>query len=322
MPHYPLLPEHRRPLLLEKLKSRSHLRLIEAHSPLAARIASLAKVDSQQGNTCRFDGLWISSLGDSAIAGFPDTEVLGYPRRTLSTFELTKTSPLPLLVDADTGGDLSNFVDFIHKLEQIGASGCVVEDKIFPKKNSLIKGAEQRLADVDQFSDKIRAAQSEKSSDSFMIWARTEALIAAQGIDEAIFRAESYIRAGADGIVIQSVDPSGQEVLTFVEALRDFTGNWKKPVWFACIPTAYPQLTAEQLFAAGFHVVIYANHLLRASIEAMESVCASILREGRTLESETDIASIQHLFHLIPQQRPAQTNRSASRPLKQTREML
>ncbi|HYX35138.1 MAG TPA: isocitrate lyase/phosphoenolpyruvate mutase family protein [Oligoflexus sp.] len=303
MPHYPLLPEHRRPMLLEKLQRAPQLRLMEAHSPLAARIASLARPIGDQGPASGFDGLWMSSLGDSSIAGLPDTEVLGYPRRTQNVFELTKTTHLPLLVDADTGGELSSFIDFVHKLEQIGASGCVVEDKIFPKKNSLIKGADQQLADCDHFSEKIRAAQSEKISASFMVWARTEALIASQGMDEAVYRAESYIRAGADGIVIQSVDPTGQEVFTFMQALQGFTSSWNKPVWFACIPTAYPQFTAQELFAVGFHVVIFANHMLRASIQAMENVCSSILSDDRTLESEPHITSIHRLFHLIPQQR-------------------
>lgn len=303
MPHYPLLPEHRRPLLSEKLKKTRNLRLVEAHSPLAARIASLASTTDKSGSGIGFDGLWISSLGDSSISGLPDTEILGYPRRTQSMFELTKTTHLPLLVDVDTGGELSSFVDFVHKLEQIGASGCVIEDKIFPKKNSLIKGADQQLAECDVFSDKIRAAKSEKVSDEFMIWARTEALVASQGMEEAVYRAESYIRAGADGIVIQSVDPTGQEVMTFIQALQSFTASWKKPIWFACIPTAYPQFTAQQLFDTGFHLVIFANHLLRASIRAMENVCSSILNEDRTLECESEIASIQQLFHLIPQQR-------------------
>jgi phosphoenolpyruvate phosphomutase len=312
---YPVLPEIRRPMLLETLRKKKQLRLVEAHSPLAARIVSLAKGAGDPDEAPRFDGLWISSLADSSLAGLADTEVLGYPKRVQGASELTRTTHLPMLVDADTGGETSSFVDFIHMLEQIGVSGCVVEDKVFPKKNSLIAEAAQHLCDCDQFSEKIRIAQAEKISPEFMLWARTEALIAKQGMDEALFRAESYIRAGADGIVIQSVDPSGQEVLSFIQALQYFTKSWKRPVWFACIPTAYPQFTAEQLFAAGFHITIYANHLLRASITAMESVCRSLLNADRSLESEADIASIQRLFTLIPQKR---SWRSESVPLSKT----
>lgn len=304
---YPVLPEIRRPLLLESLKKKHRLRLVEAHSPLAARIVSLAKGSGDPDEAARFDGLWISSLADSSLAGLSDTEVLGYPKRAQGAAELTRTTHLPMLVDADTGGENSNFVDFIHMLEQIGVSGCVVEDKVFPKKNSLLKEAAQQLADCEQFSEKIRIACSEKISPEFMIWARTEALIAKQGMDEALFRAESYIRAGADGIVIQSVDASGKEVLSFMEALQHFTRSWKHPVWFACIPTAYPQFTARQLFDAGFHITIFANHLLRASITAMEDVCRNLLNADRSLESEAQIASIQRLFTLIPQQRILRT---------------
>ncbi|WP_176736874.1 isocitrate lyase/phosphoenolpyruvate mutase family protein [Oligoflexus tunisiensis] len=304
---YPVLPEIRRPMLLESLKRKRTLRLVEAHSPLAARIVSLAKGAGDPGEALRFDGLWISSLADSSLAGLPDTEILGYPKRAQGVSELTRTTHLPMLVDADTGGETSSFVDFIHMLEQIGVSGCVVEDKVFPKKNSLIKEADQQLCDCDQFSEKIRIAQAEKISPEFMIWARTETLIAKQGMDEALFRAESYIRAGADGIVIQSVDPSGQEVLSFIQGLQNFTRSWKHPVWFACIPTAYPQFTAQQMFAAGFHITIFANHLLRASIAAMESVCRSLLNADRSWECESDIASIQRLFTLVPQKRTWRT---------------
>ncbi len=311
MSGHPVLPELRRPMLLNALMKKRQLRIVEAHSPLAARIASLAQSTDDPQSSIQFDGLWVSSLADSSLAGLPDTEVLGYPKRAQGAFELTRTTALPMLVDADTGGETSTFIDFIHKLEQIGVSGCVVEDKVFPKKNSLIKEADQALADCDLFSEKIRAAQEAKISPEFMIWARTEALIAKQPMDEALFRAMSYVRAGADGIVIQSTDPTGQEVLSFIHALRDLTSNWKREVWFACIPTAYPQLTAQQLFAAGFHITIFANHLLRASIAAMENVCRSILNADRSLESEMEIASIQRLFTLIPQHKtwPSKTDK-------------
>lgn len=301
MTQNPILPESRRPRLRNLLIQNKQVRLIEAHSPLAAKVVSVAASQAPDGVTKTFDGIWVSSLTDSSLAGLPDTEVMGYPLRTQKVFELTRTSPLPFLVDVDTGGDVHTFVDFVHNLEIAGASGCVVEDKIFPKRNSLLEDAEQRLVDCTVFCEKIATSKAQQISSEFMVWARTEALIAKFPMEEALRRAEAYIRAGADGIVVQSVDPTGEEVLHLMKNLQTFTRSWNKPVWFACIPTAYPQISACQLFEAGFHLVIYANHLLRASIRAMEETCRHILEDDRSFDTEKKIASVAELFRLVPQ---------------------
>ena len=129
-----------------------------------------------------------------------------------------------------------------------------------------------------------------------MIIARVESLILDAGMDDALKRAFAYVEAGADGIMIHSRSKESVEIMEFARLFR----NNHAEVPLVCVPTSYNQTHFESLESAGFNVVIYANHMLRASYLAMQKVAMEILRFGRTHEVEPQCLSINEILDLIP----------------------
>ena len=109
---------------------------------------------------------------------------------------MSDATNIPILVDADTGfGNFNNARRLVRKLEQLGIAGACIEDKLFPKTNSLLDGREQPLADIDEFALKIRAMKDTQQDPNFCVVARVEAFISGWGLDEALRRAEAYSHA-------------------------------------------------------------------------------------------------------------------------------
>ena len=96
------------------------------------------------------------------------------------------------IVDGDTGGDEDNF-RFIKRLENQGVSAVIVEDKVFPKRNSFGGTVSSGMEDPEIFAQKLK---NTKSTENFLIIARLESLIAGLGMNETLLRAEKYINAG------------------------------------------------------------------------------------------------------------------------------
>ncbi len=86
--------------------------------------------------------------------------------------------------------------------------------------------------------------------------ARTEALIAGLGQDEALKRARAYEAAGADMILVHSKQKTPDEIEAFVKA-------WDGKAPIALVPTAYPQMTVarvRELKKIG--LLIWGNHAI------------------------------------------------------------
>src|SRR6476619_3928786 len=84
------------------------------------------------------------------------------------------------------------------------AAGACLEDKVFPKTNSLLEGERQTLADIDEFAGKIKAAKDTQQDSDFCVVARIESFIAGWGLNETLDRANAYHEAGADALLIHS----------------------------------------------------------------------------------------------------------------------
>lgn len=290
--------DRRRALLRELLSTKKCLRIIETHSPLSALLAENAEVqDGVRGSAVRYDGFWSSSLTDSTERGKPDIEAIDIPGRTFNINEIFEVTSKPLIMDGDTGGKPEHFALNVRTLERIGVSAVIVEDKTGLKKNSLFgTEVEQQQESIPAFCHKIRMGKRAQVSQDFMIVARIESLILDRGMDDALERAFAYIDVGTDGILIHSRKHNPNEVFEFAQRFRA-----QKPlVPLMCIPTSYNHVFFDEFEAAGFNVVIYANHLLRASYLAMRSIAQSILRNGRTQEVEHECLSIKEILELIP----------------------
>ncbi|MFP6872635.1 MAG: phosphoenolpyruvate mutase [Verrucomicrobiales bacterium] len=290
-------PQIRLGMLKRLLDARPLVRIIEAHSGLAGLIAETVSVESDS-KVREFDGIWMSSLTDSAIKAKPDIEYVDITSRMTTVNDILETTTKPIIYDGDTGGIAEHFVFMVRTLERLGVSAVIIEDKKGLKKNSLFGTEAAQIQDsIEDFTHKISSGKRTQVTAGFMIIARIESLILKAGMDDALARAQAYIDAGADGIMIHSKEPTPDEVLTFCGEYAKFDNR----VPLVAVPTTYSQTTEDELAEAGVRIVIYANQLLRSAYPAMVEVARSILRHGRAAEVEENCMPIKEIINLIPE---------------------
>ncbi len=297
-----ILPEQRRGKLKQLLDQGHLVRALEAHNGLSGIIADTVKAEGHAGETeivVEFDAIWESSLTDSAGKGHPDIEVISFDSRLHTINEILTVTHKPMIVDGDTGGDPNNFEYMVSKMERAGVSAVIIEDKVFPKRNSLEAGANQTLEDPHLFAQKIRRGKAVQMTKDFLIIARLESLIAGTGLSDALKRAEIYLEAGVDGIMIHSKSKDPSEILSFAESYKEIQKRLGIQRPLVCVPTTYNSIQEDELKAAGFNVVIYANHLLRAAYKSMIQTAQSILSNQRCLEADASCAPVKDIFSAV-----------------------
>ena len=272
------------------------IRVIEAHNGLTGLIAEKLSV-KDNGKNKEFDAMWISSLTDSTAKGKPDTGCVDVSSRVSTINEVVEVTTKPLIVDADNGGITEHFVYMVRTLERLGVSAVIIEDKIGAKRNSLFGTDVKQIQDtIENFSAKIKAGKRARVTEDFMIIARIESLILKQGLTDALKRAEGYIAAGADGIMIHSKEVHGKDIEAFCKKYKKF----KKKVPLVAVPSAYSHVTEKELSDMGINIVIYANHLLRSAYPAMVKTAESILKNESCHEASNDYCmSIKQILTLI-----------------------
>lgn len=282
--------------LKDLLKTKKIVRLLEAHNGLTGLIAEKTKV--RKGNKeIEFDGIWESSLTDSISKGKPDISVVDVTSRILTIHEILDVTTKPIVVDIDNGGIIEHFGFTVRTLERLGVSAIVIEDKIGAKRNSLFgTDVEQEQDSIDHFCQKIRYGKARQTTKDFMIIARIESLILRNGMEDAIKRARSYIKAGADAILIHSKKKEPREILAFCREFRKIT----KTIPLVVIPTTYNKITEKELIRAGVKMVVYANHLLRSAYPSMIKTAELILRKGRSFETDKFCMPVSEILNLIP----------------------
>ncbi|CAE7863928.1 PEPM [Symbiodinium microadriaticum] len=286
----------RLPMLRAMVQEKRIVRVIEVHSGFSALVVDAASA-SRDGREVTFDCLWSSSLTSSAIKGKPDIETVTTSERLHIVDDVLEVSDKPILYDGDTGGAKEIFAFTVRKLERLGVSGVVIEDKCGLKQNSLF-GTDrvQTLEDVDVFCDKIRTGKDAQVTSHFMIFARLEALIAGLGEEECLQRARAYVtKGGADGIMIHSKEKEGTDIFSFMKRWRQEFPD----VPVIAVPTTYNHVTEDELQEAGINICIYANQLLRASYNAMLDTATKILQAGRAKEVDSQILPTKKMISLI-----------------------
>lgn len=256
--------------------------LMEAHDGISAKIVEEAG----------FGGIWASGLCISAALGVRDNNEASWTQVLEVVEFMSDATTIPIMLDADTGyGNFNNVRRLVRKLEQRGVAAMCIEDKLFPKTNSFIDSEQQPLADVEEFVGKIKAAKDTQQDPDFCVVARVEAFIAGWGLEEALRRAEAYYRAGADAILIHSKIPTADQVLAFMR-------EWGDTCPVVIVPTMYYKTPTHVFEEAGISMVIWANHLLRAAVRAMQEVATLIYEQRSLVEAEERIAPLQEIFRL------------------------
>ena len=290
-------PQLRMARLRRLIENKPIVRVMEAHNGLTGIIVEDAQIKTELGVVKEFDAMWLSSLTDSTAKGKPDIEAVDLTSRLQTIHDILEVTTKPIIYDGDTGGKTEHFVFTVKTLERLGVSAVVIEDKIGLKKNSLFgTDVEQTQDDIESFCHKIAEGKRSQITDNFMIIARIESLILNKGMDDAVTRAKAYLDAGADGILIHSRQKSPDEILEFCRIYNDFAV--RKPLMV--VPSSYNSVYEAELAEAGVNVVIYANHLLRASYPAMFATAKSILGHERSLEVDSQLMSINEILNFIP----------------------
>ncbi|MEC0176825.1 phosphoenolpyruvate mutase [Paenibacillus favisporus] len=256
--------------------------IMEAHNGLSAKIVEEAG----------FRGIWASGLSISAAMGVRDNNEASWTQ-VLDVLEfMSDATSIPILLDGDTGyGNFNNARRLVKKLEQRDIAGVCIEDKQFPKTNSFLNGQLQPMADIDEFCGKIKAMKDAQTDDDFIVVARVEAFITGRGLGEALRRAEAYRKAGADAVLIHSKRPDITEIEAFMK-------EWAGRLPVVIVPTKYYLTPTDKLRELGISLVIWANHNLRSSIQAMEQVSRRIYQDESLVQIEKEVATLEEVFRL------------------------
>lgn len=289
-------PAYRRGLLRRYLEVKPILRILEAHNGLTGLIVEKTKV-VKDGKTLQFDGIWESSLTDSASKGKPDISAVDITSRTQTIDSILEVTTKPIIVDADSGGLPEHFVFTVRSMERLGVSAVIIEDKVGAKRNSLFGTDVAQTQDtIEDFCLKISKGKKAQVTPEFMIIARIESLILGAGQADALKRAEAYIKAGADGIMIHSKEKTPDEIFEFCREYAKFENRMPLVV----VPSSYNHVTEDEFQKIGVNIVIYANHLLRSAYPAMVKTAESILDTGRSLLADQYCMPIKEVISLIP----------------------
>ena len=256
--------------------------LLEAHNGISAKIAE------ESG----FKGLWAGGLAIAAQYGVRDSNEASWTQ-VLEVLEfMADATSIPIMLDGDTGyGNFNNVRRLVQKLEQRGIAAVCIEDKLYPKTNSFIDGNKQELANIDEFCSRIKAGKDAQKDDEFSIITRVEAFISGWGLGEAIKRAEAYHEAGSDGILIHSARSEPSEIIAF-------KNEWGDRLPVIIVPTKYYSTPTEIFSQVGISMAIWANHMIRSSIESMQQTAASIIQKKSVVALEDKIASVSEIFRL------------------------
>ena len=260
---------------------------IGAHDALTSRLAE----------GYGFDAVWVSGLAVATMTyAIPDVNLTTMNETLEQAVRLDRATDLPVVADCDNGfGGLNNVVRTLVEFEAAGIAAISIEDNLFPKRNSLLGADTKReLIPMGEQARRLRAAKAAQGSDDFVLIARIESLIAGHGIEDACARADAYVDAGVDAILIHSRDKSLGEIDGFLSSWR---GLGTVPL--VAVPTLFPTFTDTDLRAKGFNLIILANQPMRAAVKAVEETLGTLQRERRASAVDGHIATVDHLFELV-----------------------
>lgn len=288
---------NRTSILKRLIENKDLVRVIEAHTPLVGLIVENLKL-IEKNKIVEFDAMWSSSLTESLIRGKPDNQSVELSTRINALSDVLDLTTKPFIFDADNGGRIEHLPYTVNSMERQGVSAIVIEDKVGLKRNSLFKNQKTAQQDtIKNFCKKISVIKKSRKSNDFFIVARIESFILGKGLNDALKRANSYSKAGADAILIHSKENTPKQIFSFAKEFRK--SRFFKPM--IAVPSSYSKTYERDLIKNGFSVVIYANHLLRASYKIMRNTALDILKNKRSFETEKNIVSVKDILMVKPE---------------------
>ena len=266
------------------------LRELIKQGPIAmpgATNALSAKLIEREG----FDAIYLSgAVLANSVGGVPDVGIMTLTESRAHSAAIANATTIPIIADADTGyGGPDNAARTVRELESAGISGIHLEDQEFPKRCGHLAG--KTLVPAQEMCEKIAAAAAAKTSPDFLLIARTDAR-SVSGYDDAVSRANMYLKAGADAIF--------PEALTSEEEFARFARD--VPTILLANMTEFgktPYLTVEQFGQMGYNLVIFPVTLQRYAMKAMETLLRGIRRDGTQQAFVDQMQTREELYDLL-----------------------
>tara|TARA_B100000745_G_scaffold1377_1_gene1123 strand:+ start:176 stop:1072 length:897 start_codon:yes stop_codon:yes gene_type:complete len=267
-------------ILRKKLEGNSIIKVGGAFDVMSAKLVE----------NSGFDAIWSGSFAISATHALPDASILTMTEFFDAASSMSSACEIPIIADCDTGyGGPSNVIHMVKKYENAGISSICIEDKMFPKQNSILENGSNDLISQREFVAKILAAKEARIDKDFLIMARVEALISGAGMDEALTRATAYENAGADAILIHSKQKTPDEIFEFTEL-------WKGTTPLVVVPTTYDTVKISELVSHNIKMVIYANQTLRTAHMAMKELLQKMIKAESISEFDEEMSTMQQIF--------------------------
>src|SRR5690242_18887393 len=275
---------HNATKLRAALRKPGALKVVGAHDALSARLIERAG----------FDGVWASGFAISAsLKCIPDASFITSSEQLEVERNIAEAVSIPVIADCDTGyGNALNVMRTVNDRERAGIAAICIEDNVYPKRCSFYAGVRRELIPIEEHCGKIKAAKAAQTVPDFMVIARTEALIAGWGQEEALKRAEAYAEAGADAVLIHSKSKKFDELKTVYKA-------WSGRVPLVVVPTIFDQTTAVEMEEAGAKIIIYANQPVRAAIRAMRDTLDLIKKDTRPGAANDRIVTLPEVYDIV-----------------------
>ena len=269
-------------MLHELIESKPILKVGGAFDSMSAKLVEING----------FDAIWTGSFAISATHALPDASILTMTEFFDVASNMSSTCKIPIIADCDTGyGGPSNVHHIARKYENAGISSICIEDKTFPKQNSLLENGKNDLVSEKEFVAKILSAIKARNDKDFLIIARVEALISGLGMNEALKRATAYENAGADAILIHSKQKTPDEIFEFAD-------SWKGSVPLVVVPTTYDNVKISDLSLHNIKMIIFANQTLRVAHLATTKLLREMVNAERISDVNEEMSTMQDIFNL------------------------
>ena len=270
-------PSEKRIELKNKLKKQKILRFPGAYNPLSAKLIS----------EIGFDGVYVSGAVMANDLGIPDIGLTTLKEVSYRANQISKVTDLPSIVDADTGfGDCKKTIE---TFENLGLSGCHIEDQIEQKRCGHLDNKE--IISLDKMVKKIKTASKSKKDENFLIIARTDAN-SVEGLNKTIERVKAYEDAGADMIFPEAMkDEKEFEKIrknTKVNLLANMTEFGKSKL-----------LSANTLEKLGYNIIIYPVSTQRLAMKNVEDGLKVIFKDGHQNNIIDKMQTRKRLYELV-----------------------
>ena len=263
--------------LKNKLKKQKILKFPGAYNPLTAKLIT----------EIGFEGIYISGAVMANDLGFPDIGITTLKEVSYRANQISRVSDLPSIVDADTGfGDCKKTIE---TFEQLGLSGCHIEDQIDEKRCGHLDNKE--IIPLEKMVNKIKTAVNSKKDNNFLIIVRTDAN-SVEGLKKTIDRVKAYEDAGADIIFPEAMkdEKEFEQIRKNSKAnlLANMTEFGKSKL-----------LSANELENLGYNIVIYPVTTQRLAMKSVEDGLRTIMNDGHQNNIIDKMQTRKRLYELV-----------------------